>query len=76
MHCGAACPSVNKKQIAMNLLEVLGEAVKHEELIEGMEHEHEHEHHETRGRVRRARLAVASECRRDLPVLGRKTLGA
>ena len=29
---------------AVNLLEVLGDAVKTEEIVEGMEHEHEHEH--------------------------------
>ena len=38
--------TVNKKQIAVNLLEVLGDAVKAEELVEGMEHEHHHHDHE------------------------------
>ncbi|WP_407428942.1 metal ABC transporter substrate-binding protein [Treponema sp.] len=32
---------------AINLLEVLGERVKEEEIVEGMEHEHEHNHHES-----------------------------
>lgn len=42
----------NEKRIAINLLEVLGDAVKTEETIEGMEHSHHHddadydEHHE------------------------------
>ena len=35
----------NKKQIAINALEILGDLVRHEEIIEGMQHEHEHEHH-------------------------------
>ena len=39
--------TVNKNQITVNLLQVLGEAVKHDELVEGMEHKHhEHEEHE------------------------------
>lgn len=36
--------STNKNQIAVNLLDLLGSSVKHEEIIEGMQHEHEHEH--------------------------------
>ncbi|MBQ7214432.1 MAG: zinc ABC transporter substrate-binding protein [Synergistaceae bacterium] len=36
--------SVSNKQIAVSLMQVLGEAVKHEEIIEGMEHEHEDHH--------------------------------
>ena len=42
--------STNKNQIVINLLEVLGDQVKEEEIVEGMEHEHDHEdgdhHHE------------------------------
>ncbi|MBQ7732984.1 MAG: zinc ABC transporter substrate-binding protein [Synergistaceae bacterium] len=34
----------NKKQVVINALEILGDLVKHEEIIEGMQHEHEHEH--------------------------------
>ncbi len=36
----------NKKQVVINALEILGDLVKHEEIIEGMQHEHEHEAHE------------------------------
>ena len=41
----------NKKMKVVNLLEVLGDRVKEEEIVEGMEHEHHHEgedehHHE------------------------------
>ena len=36
--------SVNKSQIAVNLMQVLGEAVKPEEIVEGMEHDHYHNH--------------------------------
>ncbi len=39
--------ATNKDMIVINLLDVLGDAVKEEEVIEGMqeeEHEHEHEH--------------------------------
>ena len=35
--------STNKNQIVINLLEVLGDQVKEEEIVEGMEHEHDHE---------------------------------
>ena len=34
----------NKNQIVINLLDVLGNAVKEEEITEGMQHEHHHEH--------------------------------
>ena len=34
----------NKNQIVINLLDVMGDAVKEEEITEGMQHEHEHEH--------------------------------
>lgn len=33
-----------KNQKVINLLEVLGDRVKNEEIVEGMEHEHHHEH--------------------------------
>lgn len=36
----------NKKLIAINLLEILGERVKEEESVEGMEAEHHHHHEE------------------------------
>ncbi len=42
--------SVNKDMIVINLLDVLGDAVKEEELVEGMqeedEHDHDHDHDE------------------------------
>ncbi len=43
--------STNKAQKAINLLEVLGDRVKAEEIVEGMEHEHHHGHghHEHEG---------------------------
>ena len=34
----------NKNQIAINLLEVPGDSVRKEEILEGMQHEHEHGH--------------------------------
>lgn len=34
----------NKNMVVINLLEVLGDKVKEEEIKEGMEHEHEHDH--------------------------------
>lgn len=37
---------VNKSQITINALEILGDLVKHEEHIEGMEHSHEHHEHD------------------------------
>lgn len=43
--------SVNKKQIVVNMLEVLGDKVREEEIVEGMqaEEEEEHEHHHHHG---------------------------
>lgn len=39
--------AMNKDMVVINLLEVLGDAVKVEEIVEGMEaHEHDHEHEE------------------------------
>ncbi len=38
--------AVNPDMKVINLLEVLGDSVKAEEIVEGMEHEHEHEHAE------------------------------
>ena len=35
--------AVNKDMVVINLLEVLGDNVKSEEIVEGMEHEHDHE---------------------------------
>ncbi|MBO7340655.1 MAG: zinc ABC transporter substrate-binding protein [Lachnospiraceae bacterium] len=34
----------NKDMVVINLLEVLGDQVKEEEIVEGMDHEHEHHH--------------------------------
>lgn len=34
----------NDDMVVINLLDVLGDSVKAEEIVEGMEHEHEHEH--------------------------------
>ena len=36
--------AVNKDMVVINLLEVLGDSVKSEEIVEGMEHDHDHEH--------------------------------
>ena len=36
----------NKKRVQVNLLEALGDRVKAEEIVEGMQAEEEHEHHE------------------------------
>ena len=35
--------AVNKDMVVVNLLEALGDSVKTEEIVEGMEHDHEHE---------------------------------
>lgn len=40
----ALAQATNKDMIVINLLDVLGDKVKNEEIVEGMEHEHEHEH--------------------------------
>ncbi len=36
----------NEDMVVINLMDVLGDSVKDEEVVEGMEHEHEHEHAE------------------------------
>lgn len=36
--------AVNKDMVVINLLEVLGDNVKAEEIVEGMEHDHDHDH--------------------------------
>lgn len=36
--------AVNPNMIVINLVEAMGEDIKNEEIVEGMEHEHEHEH--------------------------------
>jgi len=40
----ALAEAVNKEMIVINLLEALGDAVKEEEIVEGMEAEHGHDH--------------------------------
>lgn len=35
--------ATNKNKVIINLMEVLGDSVKEEEIVEGMEHDHEHE---------------------------------
>ena len=35
---------VNPDMVVVNLMDVLGDAVKTEEIVEGMEHDHDHEH--------------------------------
>ena len=40
----ALAQATNKDMIVINLLDVLGDKVKNEEIVEGMEHEHDHEH--------------------------------
>ncbi len=42
----ALAEAANENMVVINLLETLGDSVKTEEVIEGMEHEHEHEHEE------------------------------
>ncbi len=42
----ALSEAVNKDMQVINLLEVLGDDVKNEEIVEGMEHDHDHEHEE------------------------------
>ena len=37
---------VNKNRVVINLMEVLGSAVKEEEIVEGMQEEHDHDHDE------------------------------
>ena len=36
--------AVNKDMVVINLLETLGDSVKEEEVVEGMEHDHDHDH--------------------------------
>ncbi|MCR5237431.1 MAG: metal ABC transporter substrate-binding protein, partial [Lachnospiraceae bacterium] len=36
--------AVNKDMVVINLLETLGDTVKEEEVVEGMQHDHDHEH--------------------------------
>ena len=36
--------ATNKDMVVIDLLDVLGDSVKEEEVVEGMEHEHDHEH--------------------------------
>lgn len=38
--------STNKEMVVIDLLDVLGDRVKEEEVVEGMEHEHDHDHEE------------------------------
>ena len=38
--------ATNKNMVVINLMEVLGDSVKEEEVAEGMEHDHDHEHEE------------------------------
>ncbi len=40
----ALAQATNKDMVVINLLDVLGDKVKNEEILEGMEHEHDHEH--------------------------------
>ncbi len=40
----ALAQATNKNMIVINLLEALGDKVKEEEIVEGMEHEHDHDH--------------------------------
>ncbi len=44
---GALAEAVNKEMKVVNLVEAMGEDIKMEEIVEGMEHEHEHEHEES-----------------------------
>ncbi len=40
----ALSEATNKNMQVINLLEVLGDSVKNEEIVEGMEHDHDHDH--------------------------------
>ena len=40
----ALAQATNKDMVVISLLDVLGDKVKNEEIVEGMEHEHDHEH--------------------------------
>lgn len=42
----ALATATNKNMVVINMLEVLGDRVKEEEIIAGMEHNHEHDHGE------------------------------
>ena len=42
--------AVNPNMIVINLVEAMGENIKMEEIVEGMEHEHDHEHHDEDGK--------------------------
>ncbi|MBQ6348135.1 MAG: zinc ABC transporter substrate-binding protein, partial [Clostridia bacterium] len=42
----ALAEAVNPDMVAVNLVEAMGEDIKMEEIVEGMEHEHEDEEHE------------------------------
>ena len=37
----------NKNMVAVNLMDVLGDSVKEEEIVEGREHDHHHDHEES-----------------------------
>ena len=41
--------ATNKDMVVIDLLDVLGDSVKEEEVVEGMEHEHDHEHEHEEG---------------------------
>ena len=43
---GALQEATNKNMTVINLIEALGDSVKEEELVEGMEHDHDHEQEE------------------------------
>ncbi len=45
----ALAEAVNPDMVAVNLVEAMGEDIKMEEIVEGMEHEHEDEEHEDEG---------------------------
>ncbi len=38
--------ATNKNMVVINLMEILGDSVKEEEVVEGMEHDHDHDHEE------------------------------
>lgn len=40
----ALANATNKNMVAINLMDVLGDSVKEEEIVEGMEHDHDHHH--------------------------------
>ncbi len=63
---------VNKNQVVINLLDVLGDKVKHEEIVEGREHDHDHEEEEADEHVWLSLRNAEIICRKICEVLAAK----